>query len=65
MKQLCEDPSILQASFEVSFLQSLNNKILLSTFLKTFKGQANRSKEIFELAFKNVCSVIRRDDLYV
>ena len=65
LKQLCEDPGILQASFEISFLQAINNKILLDTFLKTFKSHANRSKEIFDKAFNNACVVIRREDVYV
>lgn len=65
LKQLCEDPFILQASFEILFLQTINNKILLDTFLKAFKSQANRSKDIFNLAFTNACTVVRRDEVYV
>lgn len=58
-RQLCEDPYIIQCTYEISFLQSLNSKIPLNHFLKLFKAQVYRSKNIFTCAFKNSCKVTK------
>ena len=65
LKQLCEDPAILQASYEFSFLEATKRKIPLSVLLKNFKSQANRSKDIFTLALHSACVVTRHGDVYV
>lgn len=65
LRQLCEDPSILQSSFEMSFLQSIGNKMLLESFLKTFKPQCERNREIFNQALSNACIITRKDQVYV
>lgn len=62
LKQLCEDPYILQTSYELSFLQTLNKKTTLDNFLKAFKTQAIRNKEIFLIAFTNSCQVIQKSE---
>ncbi|OMJ87502.1 hypothetical protein SteCoe_10754 [Stentor coeruleus] len=65
LRQLCEDPCILQSSFEMSFLQSIGSKMLLESFLKTFKTQCERNREIFNQALSNACIIIRKDQVYV
>ncbi|OMJ79080.1 hypothetical protein SteCoe_20987 [Stentor coeruleus] len=65
LRQLCEDPCILQSSFEMSFLQSIGNKMLLDSFLKTFKPQCERNREIFNQALSNACIITRKDQVYI
>lgn len=65
LKQLAEDPHILQCNFEIQLRQTLTHSQNLETFLAHFKAQASRSRDIFKLAFCNVCKVVQREELMV
>jgi hypothetical protein len=65
LKQVTEDPFILQGSFEVNLLQGFKEGIELMEFLKLFSVQIGRSKEIFLIAFKNACVVLQEGKKFV
>ncbi|CAG9335559.1 unnamed protein product [Blepharisma stoltei] len=65
VKQLSEDPYILQATFEIAIQQALNGTPQLDVFLKNFKSQANRSKEIFQHAMDNMCVIMKKEKTVV
>lgn len=65
IKQLCEDPSILQSSFEMNFLSAVVKRLPIETFFKNFKNEFERSLEISNKAFENACSVFRRQEICV
>ena len=65
IKQLVEDPYILQSSFEITLLQSHKNGVELKEFLKMFAAQMQRSQEIFRLAFDNACVVVKKNRQYI
>lgn len=62
LKQLAEDPYILQSLFEIAIKSSLIGNPALDVFMKNFKAQIYRSKEIFKKAFENVCTCIKKDE---
>lgn len=57
LKQLVEDPFILQGSYEVSLIQGFKEGIELSEYLKLFSTQLSRNKSIFLSAFTNTCTL--------
>lgn len=65
LKQLVEDPYILQGNFEVTLLQNFKPGLELKDYLKQFSGQIVKNKKIFQLAFENVCKVLKEGHKFV
>lgn len=61
LKQLVEDPYLLQGNFEISIIQNYKKGIELKEFLNSFSPQITRSKEVFKAAFENTCIVVKKN----
>jgi HECT-domain (ubiquitin-transferase)/Domain of Unknown Function (DUF913)/Ubiquitin binding region len=64
LKQLVEDPYILQSTFEIAILQSHKPGIDLKDMLKLLSPQLQRCKKIFQESFDNSCTVIKKNNKY-
>ena len=62
LKQLCEDPYIIQANFETDLLSKLTSPQPMNSFVQGFKKQLKRSNFIFETSLKSVCRVVQREE---
>lgn len=65
LKQLVEDPYILQTSFEISILQNHRPGVELKDLLKLFPAQLSRSKEIFRKSFENSCQITKKNNKFI
>ena len=66
LKQLVQDPYILQADFQVAILNNLNGPQPLNQFLESFTEEIKRNSSIFQKSFENTCSVVKKqEEVYV
>ena len=65
LKQLVEDPYILQSSLEIVMLQAHNPNIEAKDLLKEFSQQILRSKDIFRIAFENCFTVTKKNGKFI